>query len=124
MGVYSVLIFVGLFFGGTYLYSRGLFKAWRGVYGGYEKAISAQDAVIARAKGDIAKLKNEMQMAQSGKGKYHRMGAADRQRVLQNTIGPRLLTAQKKLASAEAQKKFLQEQEKRTKKTFELEAKT
>jgi len=123
MGIYSVILFVGLFFIGTYLYARGLVGAWKGVYGGYQKAISAQDSIIAKAQGDVAKLQNEMEMAQKGTGKYHGVGAADIQQLLQNTIGPRLLDAQKKLAQAQAQKKFLQDQEKSVKKTFQLQEK-
>jgi hypothetical protein len=124
MGVYSVGLFVGLFFIGTIFYSRGLVGAWRGVYGGYEKSISAQDKVISAAKGDVARLNAEMDQARNGTGKYHGMGSDKVTQAMQHDIGPRLIAAQKSLAAAEAKKQFLQEQEKRVKKTFDLQAKT
>lgn len=124
MGVWSVIMFVGLFFAGTYLYSKGLVGAWRGVYGGYGKAISAQNNLIARYESNVAELNEEMRQAQAVTGKYHGKSPTEITNIMQNDIGPRLIAAKKKLDAAKARKEFLQQEEKRVKKTFDLEAKT
>jgi len=124
MGVYSVFLFVGLFFIGTILYSRGLIGAWKGVYGGYEKAISSQDKLITNLKGEVTRLTAEMNQLKNKTGKYWNVQDTDRANLMQNDIGPKLIEATKRLSAAEARKKFIQEQSKRVKKTFDLEAKT
>jgi hypothetical protein len=128
MGVYSVFLFVGLFFIGTILYSRGLIGGWKYAYGGvkgsYEKSISKEDKVIANAMGEVARLKAEMKDAENLRGKYQNMGQEKATEAIKNTLAPDLLNAEKALAAAQARKQFLQQQMGRVKRTFDLQAKT
>jgi hypothetical protein len=125
MGVYSVFLFVGLFFIGTILYSRGLIGAWRGIYGGFEKEIQAVDRTIANAMGEVAHLNKEIADCREGRGRYaHLTSAQMREEHITNHIMPNLIAAQKRVEAGKAQKKFIQDRESRVKKTFDLQAKT
>jgi hypothetical protein len=123
MGIYSTFLFVILFFAGTALYSRGLFNAWKGVYGGFEKQMSNYDRKIANAEGEIARLTAEIDDCSNKRGKYHGFTDPQVTDMLTNHLGPTLLNAKGRLTAEKAKKKFLQEQSKRVKKTFDLETK-
>jgi len=125
MGIYSVGLFMGLFFVGTILYSRGLIGAWRGVYGGFEQEIKKEEASLSNAMGEVAHLQKEIADCKEGKGHYSNLKSAEeRERMITEKIMPRLIAAQKRVEAGKAHINFIKDRQNRVKKTFDLETKT
>jgi len=103
MGTYSTFLFVGLFFVGTILYSKGLIFGWRGQFGSYAQARLAQEKLKGELDNRINVLQNELNAATATPptGRYATMGAAERQGFIDRT-GREMLEANKQKAAAEA----------------------
>jgi hypothetical protein len=105
MGVYSVVMFMILFFVGTYLYSRGLMFGWRGQYGSYAQSLLAQEKLKGELDNKITALTTEFTAAGGGggaaTGRYAAMGAAERDAFIRR-VGKEIVEAKKEKAGAEA----------------------
>jgi len=103
MGTYSTFLFVGLFFIGTILYSRGLIFGWRGQFGSYAQSLAAQEKLKGELDNKINVLQAELNAATAtpATGRYATMGAAERDAFIQR-VGKDILEAKKEKAAAEA----------------------
>jgi hypothetical protein len=122
MGTYSTFLFVGLFFVGTILYSKGLIFGWRGQFGSYAQSLLAQEKLKGELDNKINTLTAEFNAAGGGggaaTGRYATMGAAERDAFIQR-VGKEIVEARKQKAAAEAAIDHYKRASKYSKKVFQ-----
>ena len=121
MGVWSVGLFVALFFVGTYLLSRGLVRGWREVYGAYDHEIDVQNKLGREVGKQLRDILNELKKAGATgnppSGKYATMGADERRKAIEELEEDKL-DKQKKIAAINAKINYLNDQKKTGKKVW------
>jgi uncharacterized membrane protein len=125
MGVYSVVLFVALFFIGVYLYSRGLIGAWRHVYGAYDNAINEQKKLTDALEKEKDLIEHDITELSGTPPKYRgvRQSANEARRLIEGFARDKV-EKEKRINAAKVQISHLQRTKKATSETLKRELET
>jgi hypothetical protein len=120
MGVYSVILFFGLFIIGTIMFSIGRYRGWKGIFlKSYDKAIDSQNRLLNQVEKDILNIQRKMERIQRNK----RMGSREKANLIA-TIQQQAQTLYKKRERIIQEIKYLRSLKKQQRKMIGLEEKT
>jgi len=123
MGMYSVILFVGLFFIGTYYFAKGYIRGWKRVTQSYDKAITAEQKVIDKYQTAIDDINTKIEQAQRGAGPTRGVASQEQRNKIVRDLFRMREDYVKQRDGAIAKKRILEGDKKRQEQMFQVESK-